>query len=69
MAQLMWQGVSSTLSMRAYAGVCELVASRSARCEPADMEITPIFSGSKPRFAASRRTRRTARWPSSQADW
>ena len=31
-------------------------------------EIVPIFSGSKPRFLASLRMRRTARWASSHAD-
>ena len=50
-----------------YAGVSLLVASRRVRCPPADIPIAPIFSGSKPRFAAWLRIMRTARCPSSQA--
>ena len=36
---------------------------------PADIEMTPILSGSKPLFPASLRTTLTALWPSSQALW
>ena len=60
-AQLMWHGTSSSSSTFSYAGVRALVASSVARWEPADIEMVPIFSGSKPRFAASERTILTAR--------
>ena len=47
----------SSSSTGAYAGVSELVASSVARCEPADIEIVPMRSGRKPRFAASWKNR------------
>ena len=68
-AQLMWHGMSSSASIFAYAGVSALVARSVARWEPADIEIVPIFSGSKPFSLAAALTMRTARWPSSHALW
>ena len=63
------QAMSSAASTFAYAGVCELVARRSARWAPSAKPITPILSALYPRSAAAWRTRRTARCPSSQATW
>ena len=61
------QGVSSSSSIFPYAGVMEEVAMSVARCDPDDIDITPILSGEKPRFWASERTTLTARCASCQA--
>ena len=45
----------------------EDVAISVARCDPADIDITPILSDEKPRFWASERTTLTARCASCQA--
>ena len=68
-AKFTWHGMSSTPSTLLYAGVWELSASRSERCDPAEHPSTPIFSGSYPRSAAAWRTSLTARCPSSQPHW
>ena len=53
----------------AYAGVFAFVAVMSVRCPPAEKPMMPIRPGSSPRFGASCRTIRTARWASSHAVW
>ena len=55
-------------SIRAYAGVSEVVAPISVRWPAAEPPMMPMLSGSSPRPGASARTRRMARWRSCHAD-